>query len=54
MGILDTKRRVAAQIKEKDPKGIAFWFLDRALILLMESKVPKDEVLKHIETVWKQ
>jgi len=54
MGILDAKRRVAAQMKGKDPKGIAFWFLDRALILLMESKVPKDEVLKHIETVWKQ
>lgn len=53
MSILGAKKRVEAQLKGKDPKTISYWFLDKALILLMESKVPKEQVLKHIDEVWK-
>lgn len=53
MGMLGAKRRVLEQVKGKDPRQIAYWFLDKSLVLLMESKVPKAEVLKHIDEQWK-
>lgn len=52
MSILGAKKNVERQLKGKDPKGIAWWFLDRALVLLHESKVPKDEILAHINKVY--
>lgn len=52
MSMLGVKRRVMEQTRGKDPKSIGFWFLDKSLVLLQESKVAKDAVLKHIEEVW--
>ena len=49
MGMLGAKRRVMDQVRGKDPKGIALWFLDKSLTLLKETQTPKAEVLKYIE-----
>jgi len=54
MSIIGAKKKVEAQLRGKDPKTIAWWFLDKALILLMESKVPKADVLRHLDGVWKE
>jgi len=53
MGMLGAKRRVMEQVKGKDPKGIAYWFLQKSLTLLHESQVPKSEVLKYVEENYK-
>lgn len=53
MGMLNAKRKVMEQVKGKDPKGIAYWFLNKSLVLLHESQVPKSEVLKYIEENYK-
>ena len=53
MSMLGAKKRVMQQVQGKDPKQIAYWFLDKSLILLQESQVPKSDVLKHIDEMWK-
>lgn len=53
MGMLGAKKRVMKQVYGKDPKTIAYWFLDKSLVLLKESQVPKSDVLKHVEENYK-
>lgn len=47
--LIGAKKRVLEQVKEKDPKGIAYWFLEKSLTLLKETQTPKAEILKYIE-----
>jgi len=54
MGMLNAKKQVMKQVRGKDPRQIAFWFLDKSLILLKESQVAKTDVLKHIDEMWNQ
>lgn len=49
MSMLGAKKRVLEQVRGKDPKGIAYWFLDKSLTLLKETQTPKAEVLKYVE-----
>ena len=46
-------KQVKKMLDGKDPKTIAYWFMDRSIILMQESKVPKQEILDYINKVWK-
>jgi len=46
-------KQVRRMLEGKDPKTIAYWFMDRSIILMQEAQVPKQEILDYIEKVWK-
>lgn len=53
MGIYGAKKKVEAQLKGKDPKSIAWWFLDRALILMKEAQVDKKLIHDRVDELMK-
>jgi len=45
-------KQVQKMLQGRSPRELAYWFMDRSIILMQESKVPKQEVLDYIEKVW--
>jgi len=46
-------RKVRGLLAGKDPKTIAYFFLDRSIILLQEAKEEKAKVIDYINEKWK-
>jgi hypothetical protein len=44
--------KVKKMLDGKSPKDIAMWFLERALILSKEAKIPKELVIKAVNEKW--
>jgi len=52
-GIKSVRRRVERQVQGKDPKTVAWWFMDKSLVLLKEAKVPKEKIIERIDRDYK-
>jgi len=54
MRMKNVKKKVKKQLDKSNPRQMAFWFMQRSLILMKEAKVPYEEVIKTVDEAYER
>jgi len=54
MRMKNVKKKVKKQLDRSNPRQMAFWFMQRSLILMKEAKVPYEEVIKTVDEAYER